>query len=80
MAMNKEIFRRLVALPAEARAELAAINSELADETSPEIACAQVTEVRRRIAQVDAGEATLIPGNEVLARVRSLLAEDLPSS
>ena len=40
---------------------------------------AQLAEVRRRIAQVESGEAQLIPGDEALARVRSLLAEHLPS-
>ena len=34
----------------------------------------------RRIAEVESGEAQLIPGDEVLARVRHLLAEQSTSS
>jgi Putative addiction module component len=52
----------------------------LAEDISPEITSAQLAEVRRRIAQVESGEAALIPGDEALARVRNLLAEHLPSS
>jgi len=52
----------------------------LAEDISPEITTAQVAEVRRRIAHVEAGEAALIPGDEALTRVRNLLAEHLPSS
>jgi hypothetical protein len=35
---------------------------------SPEITSAQLAEVRRRIAQVESGEAGLIPGDEALAQ------------
>jgi len=37
---------------------------------------AQLAEVRRRIAQIESGEAELIPGDEALARVRRLLEAD----
>jgi putative addiction module component (TIGR02574 family) len=40
----------------------------------PNIARAQMTEVRRRIAQVEAGEVALIPGDEALAQVRRRVA------
>ena len=40
----------------------------------PEIAAAQMTEVRRRIREVESGEVTLIPGEEALAQVRRLVA------
>jgi putative addiction module component (TIGR02574 family) len=45
----------------------------LAEDVSPEITNAQIAEVRRRIAEVESGEVELIPGDEVLARVRRLL-------
>ena len=45
--------------------------ASLAEDVSPEIASAQLAEVRRRIAQVESGEATLIPGDEALARAKS---------
>lgn len=40
-----------------------------------EIEESHLAEVRRRIARVEAGEVTLIPGDEALAQVRRLLAE-----
>jgi putative addiction module component (TIGR02574 family) len=57
------------------RAELAdRIVESLAHNIPSDIAAAQVTEVRRRIAEVEAGEVSLIPGDEALARVRQLVA------
>jgi putative addiction module component (TIGR02574 family) len=74
MATSEEIFRDAMALPPEARAELTErLVESLAQDISPEITKAQLAAVRRRIAQVESGEAQLIPGDEVLARVRSLL-------
>ena len=81
MATPEEIFHDAVALPPDVRAELTErLIASLAEDVSPEITNAQLAEVRRRIAQVESGEATLIPGDEALERVRSLLAEHLPSS
>ena len=78
MATSEEIFREAMALPADARAELTErLVESLAQDISPEITEAQLAEVRRRIAQVESGEVELIPGDEVLARVRSLLAQHL---
>lgn len=81
MATSEEIFRDAVALPSDVRAELTErLIASLAEDTSPEITGTQLAEVRRRIAQVESGEAQLIPGDEALARVRNLLAEHLPAS
>ena len=81
MATSEEIFRDAIALPPEVRAELTErLIASLADDVSPDITSAQLTEVRRRIAEVESGEAALIPGDEVLARVRNLLAKHLPTS
>jgi hypothetical protein len=52
----------------------------LAETVSPEIMFAQLDEVRRRILEVESGEVELIPGDEVLARARRLLAERIPTS
>ena len=80
MATPEEIFRDAIALPPEIRAELTErLIASLAEDVSPEITTAQLTEVRRRIAEVESGEATLIPGDEILARVRNLLAKHLPT-
>ena len=81
MATSEEIFRDAVALPPDARAELTErLIASLADDVAPEITTAQLAEVRRRFAEVESGEATLIPGDEALARVRNLLANHLPFS
>ena len=81
MPTSEEIFRDAMALPPDARAELTErLVESLAQDISPEITSAQLAEVRRRIAQVESGEVELIPGDEALARVRSLLAQHLPSS
>ena len=62
-------------LSAPERAELAdRIVESLAHNIPSDIATAQVAEVRRRIAEVEAGEVSLIPGDEALARVRQLVA------
>ena len=81
MATSEEIFRDAVALPPDVRTELAErLIASLANDVPPEITKAQIAEVRRRIAQVESGEIDLIPGDEVLARVRRLFADDTPSS
>ena len=62
-------------LSASERAELAdRIVESLAHDIPPDIAAAQISEVRRRIAQVESGEVAIIPGDEALARVRQLVA------
>ena len=76
MSTSEQIFQDAVALPPDVRAELAErLIASLAEDISPEISRAQLTEVRRRIEAVESGEAELIPGDEVLARIRSLLTD-----
>ncbi len=41
-----------------------AADASLAEDISPEITNTQLAEVRRRISQVESGEAALIPGDE----------------
>jgi len=78
---SEEIFRNAMALPPDARAELTErLVESLAQDISPEISSAQLAEVRRRIAQVESGEVELVPGDEVLARVRNLLRQLVPSA
>lgn len=75
MATSEEIFREAMALSPEVRAELAErLIGSLAADVLPEITKAQLAEVRRKIAEVESGEVGLIPGDEVLARARRLLA------
>lgn len=57
------------------RADLAdRLVEKLAQSIPPEIERAQIEEVRRRIAQVDSGETTPIPGEQALEQVRRLVA------
>lgn len=57
------------------RADLAErIVETLAESIPPEIERSQIDEVRRRIAQVESGEATLMPGEQALEQVRRLVA------
>jgi putative addiction module component (TIGR02574 family) len=75
-AAFEEIFREALALPVDARVELAErLIASLAGDKSPELSQAQLREVRRRIASVESGEVELIPGDKVLARVRKLLID-----
>lgn len=81
MATSEEIFREAMTLPPEVRAELAErLIGSLAEDVSPEITSAQLAEVRRRIVEVESGQVEMIPGDEVLARARRLLADRTPTS
>jgi|GEM_PF-1114114 len=71
------ILEEVEQLSSTERAELAdCIVGIIAREIPPEIAAAQVTEVRRRISQVEVevGEVALIPGEEALEHVRRIVA------
>jgi putative addiction module component (TIGR02574 family) len=68
-------------LSAPERAELAdRIVESLAHDIPRDIAAVQISEVRRRIAQVESGEVAIIPGDEALARVRQLVASTRAAS
>ena len=70
-----QILEEVEQLSAPERAELAErIVESLAHDISPDLAQAQIAEVRRRIAQVEEGGVQLIPGAEALAQVRRLVA------
>ena len=68
-------------LAPEVRAELAErLIGSLAEDVSREIAESQIAEVRRRIGKVETGEVELVPGDEVLARARRLIAKKTPTT
>jgi putative addiction module component (TIGR02574 family) len=72
-----QILEEVQQLSVQERAELADLLVErLAEDAPPEIAQAQLAEVRRRIAQVEAGEVKLIPAEEALAQVRGGLGTE----
>jgi putative addiction module component (TIGR02574 family) len=75
IALCALILEEAEQLSASERAELAdRILESLAHDIPPDIAAAQTAEVRRRIAEVESGEVTLIPGDEALAHVRRIVA------
>jgi putative addiction module component (TIGR02574 family) len=70
-----EILRDAVQLSPAERAELAdRLVETLASDIPPEIERAQIAEVRRRIAQIESGEVTLVPGEQALEQVRRIVA------
>ena len=50
-----------------------------AHDVPPDIQRAQLEEVRRRIAEVEPGEVTLIPGDQMFAEVRRMVKSAHPS-
>lgn len=70
-----DILQEVEQLSPTERAELAdRLIETLASEVPADIERAQIEEVRRRIAQVDSGEVTLVPGEQALEQVRRLVA------
>ena len=69
-----EITLKARALPAEDRARLAEeLLSTLQENPDPEIEAAWDAEIRRRLADIDSGNAKLIPAAEVFAEVSRML-------
>ena len=70
-----EILEKAEKLTPAEREELAdRLVERLVHDIPPGIQHAQMIEVQRRIAQVESGEASLVPGEEALAQVRRLLS------
>lgn len=69
-----ELTLRARMLPAEDRARLAEdLLSSLQEDADPVVEAAWDTEIRRRLDEVEAGTAELIPAAEVFAEVRRML-------
>ena len=74
-ATADQLFLEALSLPPEARADLTdRLVASSAEAIAPEIERAHLDEVRQRIARVEASEVALIPGEQVLAEGRALLA------
>ena len=54
--------------------------NRIAHDIPADIAAVQTAEVRRRIAQVESGEVSLIPGDEAFAHVRRIVASALAAN
>ena len=69
-----ELSERAKVLPPEDRARLAEeLLASLEESPSAEVDAAWDAEIQRRIAEVDAGTAELVPSEEVFTRVRQSL-------
>jgi putative addiction module component (TIGR02574 family) len=69
-----QILHEAESLSASERAELAdRLVETLGHDIPPEIERAQLDEVRRRVAEVESGAVTLIPGEQALAEVRKMV-------
>lgn len=69
----EELSRRARALPPEERVRLAEELLATVQEVDSEAEAAWDEEIKRRIAEIDSGTATLIPAEEVFAEVRRLI-------
>ena len=69
----EELTAKARSLPPEERVRLAQELLATVQETDEEVEAAWDHEIRRRIAEIDAGTAKLIPADEVFAQVRHLL-------
>jgi putative addiction module component (TIGR02574 family) len=73
----EELFEEASALPDHDRAELAGMLLDtLEGEPDPDVEAAWAEEVERRVRQVDAGEVTLIPWEQVRAELFSRTTDE----
>jgi putative addiction module component (TIGR02574 family) len=69
----EELSRKARALPPEDRARLAEeLLASLQQDRDPDIEAAWDEEIRRRIAEIENGTATLVPAEQVFAEVSKL--------
>jgi putative addiction module component (TIGR02574 family) len=72
--LAEELAQKARALPPEERARLAEeLLASLHGDSDSEIDAAWDEEIRRRIAEIEAGTAKLIPADEVFAEIRQML-------
>jgi len=70
-----EILEKTEKLTAAEREELAdRLVERLVRDIPPDVQRAQMAEVRRRVAEHESGEVSLVPGEEGLAQVRRLVS------
>lgn len=76
-AATAKLLAEALALPTDARAELADALylslDERSDENSAEVAAAWVAEIQRRVADLDAGRTKAVPMAEAMAQIRENL-------
>ncbi len=67
------VLKSALELDLDERAILAIELQQTLHEVDPEVEAAWADEVERRIGEIDRGEATLVPGDQVLAEARARL-------
>lgn len=72
----KDLLEQAMSLPVRARATLAAelIHSLEEDEPDEDVEAAWAAEIKRRVAEVEAGTAKLVPADEALRDIRAAIA------
>ena len=76
-AKLKDLFDAASELPDRDRAELAGMLLETLDgEPDPDVEAAWAEEVERRVRQVEAGEVTMIPWEQVRAELFGRMADE----
>ncbi len=74
-AATAKILAEALALPVEARAEIAEVLirslDDEADEDPDEVAAAWAVEIERRVGDLEAGRTTAVPMEEAMARIRA---------
>jgi putative addiction module component (TIGR02574 family) len=72
----KELTKQALALTPEERVELAeTLLTSVDGFATPEIEAAWLKEVERRVEEIEMGQATLIPAEEVHRKVRAMVHE-----
>lgn len=71
--LAEELSRQALALPPEERAWLAEELLATVQDVDREVEAAWDAEIRQRLAEIDSGEAKLVPAEEVFDELRRLL-------
>ena len=71
--LAEELSRQALALPPEERVRLAQELLATVQQEDAEVEAAWDEELKRRIAEIDAGTARLIPAEDVFAEIRRLI-------
>ena len=71
--LAEELSRQALALPPEERVRLAEELLATVQQEDAEVEAAWDEELKRRIAEIDAGTARLIPAEDVFAEIRRLI-------
>lgn len=72
---TKELKKQISVLPADQREEIAEYAFKTLNQPDAEIEKTWIKEVDRRAAEVDSGKVELIPGEQVMERLRKITSK-----